>query len=305
MKKFMHFLSKLFPNTKTGENPFAVNIFYRMNVLKDFFRGFTQKKISHWPVSNGNYQVLNAQGQIAVCTLTSENMLDSALISKKVAIIGTLITPNLGLEKIILNIISNQNIRYLVVCGKDSPIFRAGQAIECLFKYGFDKEKRIVNALGHFPVLKNLSIDKIQHFIKQVQFINLKDEKEPEIILNYINTITCNPSPQDKVQLLFDKETFTEIKTWGRRIPLDYDKYGFFVISIEKQEIVVRHYNKDNSPGFIIRGKLSERILLAILNKNLVSQMSHAGYLGAELMKAEIALKLGLKYKQDIPLNRS
>ena len=41
------------------------------------------------------------------------------------------------------------------------------------------------------------------------------------------------------------------------------------------------------------------KIRHSLLEKNLVSQMSHAGYLGAELTKAETALKLNLKYVQD------
>lgn len=300
MKKFMHFLAKLFPNTATGENPVAVKIFHKVSLIKDFFSRNFVKQNSDWTVCSGNYKIINPKGQVAVCTLTSENIFNPQN-SDKVAITGTLITPNLGIEKIILNTISNKNIRYLVICGRDSPIFRAGQALECLFKYGVDKEKRIINASGHFPVLKNISKDNIWHFINQVQLISLKEEKENDIIQERINKLKPNLKPIKPINYTMEKEKFTELKAIGKRVPLDYDKNGFFVISVsvEKGEITVKHYYKDNKPGFMIKGKSAERILLAILNKELVSQMSHAGYLGAELTKAEIAIRLKLKYEQD------
>ena len=45
-------------------------------------------------------------------------------------------------------------------------------------------------------------------------------------------------------------------------------------------------------------------MLLGLLRERLVSQLSHAGYLGAELAKAEAALRLGLRYEQDQPLKQ-
>jgi hypothetical protein len=43
-------------------------------------------------------------------------------------------------------------------------------------------------------------------------------------------------------------------------------------------------------------------MLLGLLREGLVTQLSHAGYLGEELAKAQAALHLGLRYDQDRPL---
>lgn len=132
----MHILAKLFPNTATGENSTAVKIFYRMSNIKEFIiRTKRTNKDSNWPPLSGNYQIINPKGQIAICTLTSEIFTSPVLKWNNVAIIGKLYTPNLGIERIILNIITNPNIMYLVLCGKDSTVFQPGQAIECLFRY--------------------------------------------------------------------------------------------------------------------------------------------------------------------------
>ena len=72
--------------------------------------------------------------------------------------------------------------------------------------------------------------------------------------------------------------------------------------SPENHNIIVRHYLPDNTPAHIMRGRNSEAVLLGLLREDLISQMSHAGYLGAELIKAETALRLGLHYEQDQPL---
>lgn len=304
----MQFLTKLFPTSSNGENAVAVKIYYTLTSVKDLFKKLKKPSKSQWPYYSGNYQVINPKGKIAICTLSSDNLMPKTSLSENIAIIGTVITSNLGIEKIILNIISNPNISHLILCGKDSPIFKAGQAFESLFKYGVDKEKRIINAEGHFPVLKNLNEEKINCFKNQIELISLKEEKRAEIIQQKINEINLNTSPFQTTNLkagkLPEKENFTELKIRGKRVPLEYDKNGFFVISVDmnKKLIIVKHYYKDNQPGFIIKGRSPETILLTILKKELISQMSHAGYLGAELSKAKTAIKMNLKYTQDQPL---
>jgi dihydropteroate synthase-like protein len=72
------------------------------------------------------------------------------------------------------------------------------------------------------------------------------------------------------------------------------DPSGNFVIVIEDGMIVARHES-----GIAVRGNSAKRILDAIFELELISTTSHAAYLGCELKKAEIALKLGRSYAQD------
>src|SRR5258708_17405114 len=51
-----------------------------------------------------------------------------------------------------------------------------------------------------------------------------------------------------------------------------------------------------------MRGRMAGSMLLGLLREGLVTQLSHAGYLGEELAKAQAALHLGLRYDQDRPL---
>lgn len=75
------------------------------------------------------------------------------------------------------------------------------------------------------------------------------------------------------------------------------DPKGDFRIWIANNKIVCSH---DEA---CIQGKSAKSILDTILRLNLVSRLDHAGYLGRELKKAEIALKLKKNYVQDEELN--
>ena len=72
------------------------------------------------------------------------------------------------------------------------------------------------------------------------------------------------------------------------------DPAGNFVIGFRGGMIVARH-----DTGITIRGSSAKGLLDAIFELELVSTASHAAYLGRELKKAEIALKLGRSYAQD------
>ncbi|MGZ4902176.1 MAG: dihydropteroate synthase-like protein [Halobacteriota archaeon] len=72
------------------------------------------------------------------------------------------------------------------------------------------------------------------------------------------------------------------------------DPAGNFVIGISEGSIFARH-----DSGTTVCGKSAKSILDAIFELELVSILSHASYLGSELKKAEIALKLGRSYAQD------
>ncbi len=81
------------------------------------------------------------------------------------------------------------------------------------------------------------------------------------------------------------------------------DNAGSFRITIDRTEeaIAAAHYSTStpDKPTTIIKGKTAEDIYIKIIEKGLLSQNDHAGYLGKELAKAEIALRTGKEYIQD------
>ena len=85
---------------------------------------------------------------------------------------------------------------------------------------------------------------------------------------------------------------------------LEMDEAGWFRIGVDREEeaIVALHYMEASKPHLVVKGKDAREVYQTILRRGLVGEYDHAAYLGKELMKAELALRLGRSYVQDDPL---
>ena len=98
------------------------------------------------------------------------------------ALSGTLQTENIGLEKLICNIVANPNIRYLVLAGLESPGHFTGEALIALFKNGIDQKKRIIGTKSPAPYLFNIPAQDVERFREQVTLVNLLNEGDSDVI---------------------------------------------------------------------------------------------------------------------------
>jgi Tetrahydromethanopterin S-methyltransferase, subunit A/Domain of unknown function (DUF4346) len=81
------------------------------------------------------------------------------------------------------------------------------------------------------------------------------------------------------------------------------DPRGNFLIAVGDGQIIAAHATTTGGPtGQRFAGRTAAAVYGAILAAGLVSQLDHAAYLGAELARAELALHLGVPYRQDRPL---
>jgi tetrahydromethanopterin S-methyltransferase subunit A len=248
--------------------------------------------------------------------LTSGQLIKPIVRLHGVAIVGRVQTPNLGIEKIIVNVTANRAIRFLLLCGKESAVFRPGQALVALFRHGVSESRRIIGAEGHLPVLNNLALARIELFRHQVELVDCTGETDLTRLAGEVRNLAARgvapfeAGGSDPDQASSNRESaageFSAIRPGGKREPLAYDPRGFFVIDVDRdrREIVCRHFLPENIPAHEMRGHSAETMLMGLLREGLVSQLSHAGYLGGELAKAETALRLGLHYEQDRPLKK-
>ncbi len=80
------------------------------------------------------------------------------------------------------------------------------------------------------------------------------------------------------------------------------DKTGCIKIQIDRENKMIEalfYHNNDEKPSAIVRGKEVTEIYQTIIREKMVEKLDHAAYLGKELEKAELALKLGRSYVQD------
>lgn len=138
-----------------------------------------------WPVLSGEYTTGDPESSVAVVTLGSH--IEDMPVKIGAAISGSLHTENLGIEKIVANVVSNPNIRFLVVCGAEVQGHITGQTIKALHENGVNPdEMKIIGSKGAIPYIDNLTEESVQRFRDQVDIIDLVDIEDPEIIKSEI-----------------------------------------------------------------------------------------------------------------------
>ena len=135
-----------------------------------------------WPVVKGDYTVGNPKSRIAVVTLASH-----INPSPEAALWGSSKTENLGVEKIVANVISNSNIRYVLVCGTESRGHLAGHSLLAIHENGIDEKGRIIGSEGAIPFIENISEEAVRRFQQQVVLIDRIGLVDSEEILKLVN----------------------------------------------------------------------------------------------------------------------
>ncbi len=286
---------------KTGVDKSMVWVMTQLDWVHQrwFFKG------EEWPVVSGQFYVGQKDSPVAVCTLSSLDLMRKIGRRDEIAIIGKTFTENLGIEKMIRNIVTNPSIRFLILCGRESP-HRVGQSLIALREHGIDMGGRIIESLGILPVIKNVALEEVTAFREQIEILDLTGEVDPDTVLKAVQTASQrNPGRFESSGIAASSKVTTKIehvKCWHRESQ-DYkaDPAGFFVIQLNAQEreIVVEHYSNEHELLRVLHGKNALTICSTIIRNSWVTIPGHAAYLGRELDKAELALKRGWLYEQN------
>jgi tetrahydromethanopterin S-methyltransferase subunit A len=137
-----------------------------------------------WPVISGDYIVGDPESPVAVTTLASH--IEAELSGAAIA--GPCKTENLGIEKVVANIISNPNIRFLILAGAEVQGHITGQSIQALYDNGADSDKKkIIGATGAIPFVENVPLEGIERFQQQLEIVDLIDTEDIGTIQSKIN----------------------------------------------------------------------------------------------------------------------
>ncbi|WP_255346877.1 DUF4346 domain-containing protein [Sedimentibacter sp. B4] len=261
----------------------------------------------------GEYHVLNLDelSPVAVSTLSNSKLADelAGLKPKGLSIVGKTETENIGVEKIIKNILAVPSIKYLILCGKDSEGHYSGNTLMKIFENGVDYNNKVIDSKGRKPVLINTLAEEIESFRNNVLIINMIGCENTYEILNKIEELRKKgfqiheninmKSAENKVLNTNTIETVTALEKNPDNVKLD--KEGYFVIMPEykRKTIIVEHYSNNNELLHIIQGENARNIYWTIIEHNWISELSHAAYLGKELTLAELSIVSGKKYVQD------
>jgi tetrahydromethanopterin S-methyltransferase subunit A len=131
------------------------------------------------------------------------------------AISGTVQTANIGIEKIICNIVTNTNIRYLILGGPESDGHHTGDAIKALMKNGVDEKKHIIGTDALSPTLYNVPREFIDRFRRQVTLVDCQFQEEP-VIRKAVWSCFQEKPVEFRGQMLYDPGAFPEPPLSGR-----------------------------------------------------------------------------------------
>lgn len=256
-----------------------------------------------WPPLPGAYTVLRWRAPVAVCTLADDELAARVVqaASPAVGIVGTLRTENLGIERLVRNVTANPNIRFLVVSGTESRQqigHLPGASLLALAASGVDGGRRILDAPGRRPFLKNTTAEEIEEFRHTVDVVDLIGERDPAAVLEA--AMRCareDPGPADR-----GAASSPVAALGGYLVPrMTSDPAGFVVIYADRPRsmLVIEHYTNAGILDAVVEGPTAAECYTPLIERGMVSRLDHAAYVGRELARAEAALASGIMYVQD------
>lgn len=257
-----------------------------------------------WPPYPGDYLVGAPGGSVAVCTLSSRDLAASLIApgDPSIAIAGRCDTENIGVEKVVLNLLANPGVRWLILCGYEAEGHRTGDTFLNLKEKGVDANMRVLESASWRPVLKNLTLVDVARFREQIEVINLVGVTDAAQIAAVAGDLASRSLPP----LSAFKDSSLSFERIKAKAPerLKLDPAGFFIVLPQSETglILCEHYENNGRIAHVIEGRLASLIVSTVVEQGLITRLDHAAYLGRELAKAELFLKMGARYEQDAAL---
>ena len=248
---------------------------------------------------------------VAVCTLGSRSLLPAFAGRPEIAVAGRVFTENVGVERMVQNLVAFKTLRFLIVCGRETR-HRVGQTIISLHRSGLDVEDRVIGSEAPEPLLPNLTPDRASG-VPRAGHRRRHDRRrgrrgDPARARALAELPVASPAADDSAVVPATHEAVVErvtatrdpVSTWS------YDPVGYFLVLVDRARRLLRleQYTPGHRLLRVIEGRRAEEISHTVVRLGQVTLLAHAAYLGRELAKAEAALTLGLEYEQDRPLLR-
>ena len=172
---------------------------------------------AHYPPEEGRFVRGNDLSPVAVCVILkwAEDDIPEDIerlvrigVETGAALAGTLQTENIGIEKMICNLVANPNIRYLVICGPESPGHSTGQTVMALTANGVDENRRILGSEAPTPYLYNIPAEAIERFRQQIRIVNLLNEGDPKLVRDAVWSCYQEQPTRFRDYELFDPGAF-------------------------------------------------------------------------------------------------
>jgi tetrahydromethanopterin S-methyltransferase subunit A len=130
---------------------------------------------------------------ISLCALSSINLLITISkldIMDDLLIAGRLHSENKGIDQMINYCINHPQLKYLLLCGKDTKGHYPGDALICLIEHGIDENGRILGTIAPSPLLSS-DKENVLKFKKQISVIDMRNCFDIHKISEIIYGLNC------------------------------------------------------------------------------------------------------------------
>lgn len=172
-----------------------------------FLRGNDYSPVAVVVLLNAPYGTLPPEVQNAPSEIEK---LVRVAIETGAALSGTLQTENIGIEKIVCNVVGNPNIRYLVLCGEEVYGHNSGTVVRALLANGINEKRTIIGSEAVTPYLFNIPLEAIERFREQVTLVDLVGEMDPAVIGKAVWSCYQEQPTPFKDYMLYDPGAYSE-----------------------------------------------------------------------------------------------
>lgn len=111
-------------------------------------------------------------------------------------ITGKLETENIGIDKLVKNVIANPHLHYLIIAWVESAGHQSGQTLLALAENGIDPNGRVIGSNRKRPVLRNVTREEVEIFRRQIQMIDLIGCEDVDRIAGLVQQLSQQTSEQ-------------------------------------------------------------------------------------------------------------
>ncbi len=130
---------------------------------------------------------------ISLCTLSSIDLLikiSNLEIMNNLLIAGRLHSENKGIDQMIDFCINNPQLKYVILCGKDTKGHYPGDALLSLIKNGIDVNGKIMGTIAPSPFICSHK-ENVTKFKNQVSIIDMRNCFDINKISETVNRFSC------------------------------------------------------------------------------------------------------------------
>ncbi|MDM8548695.1 hypothetical protein QUF72_01405 [Desulfobacterales bacterium HSG2] len=196
------------------------------------------------------------------------------------------------LDIVVADMVNSPDDRSCYISTWDNTADIRGESRPCLVSLFFRNIDNCLHLSSTFRThnTSNAWLENVYGLMAIQQYVCKNTGTEPGSITVISHSVSLDPQYLDKAKIVYDKVARTNV--------MRQDPNGYFLITTESNEIVVKHYYGSEKIGEY-RSEKPVKIQLMIYRDCAISDINHAIYIGRQLEKAYHCIQESRPYIQE------